>query len=58
MNPYAARGEGLLLKSTDNPGRFPVRHAMWPAGPVLLNGEGFLLWDEELDQPVSMPQAS
>lgn len=57
-NPYAARREGLLLKATDNPYRFPVRHCMWPAGPVLLGHElNFILWDEETDQPLRMPAA-
>ncbi len=55
-NPYAARAEGLLLKATDNPGRVPVRHVMWPAGPVLLGHElNFILWDEETDEPLRMP---
>lgn len=56
MNPHAARAEGLLLKSTDNPGRYPLRHVLWPAGPVLLGHDlGFILWDTEADEPLRMP---
>lgn len=57
-NPHAARREGLLLKATDNSYRFPVRHSMWPAGPVVLGPDlTVILWDEERDQPLRMPAA-
>ena len=57
-NPHAARAQGLLLKSTDNQNDFPLRHVMWPAGPVLLGPNlTFVLWDEQTDQPLRMPAA-
>jgi hypothetical protein len=35
-HPYAAREEGLLLRSHEDPATIPVKHVLWPAGPVLL----------------------
>lgn len=47
-HPYAANQLGLLLRHGDDPLLIPVRHHMWPAGPVWLSEDyGFTLWAPE-----------
>ena len=54
-NPAAARREGWLLRSADNPAEVPVRHNAWPAGPVLLGPDfDVRLWDDTLGDPAGL----
>lgn len=47
-NPYAARELGLLLRHTEDPATVPVKHVLWPAGPVLLGPDlTFILWTDD-----------
>lgn len=39
-HPSAAIDEGWLLSRYDDPAEVEILHALWPAGPILLEPEG------------------
>lgn len=48
-NPRRAREEGWVVVRTSDPAQIPVKHVLWPGGPVLLTEEnaGIEIWQEE-----------
>lgn len=39
-HPVQARAEGWIVRAQDDPAAVPVKHWMWPAGPILLLADG------------------
>ena len=39
-HPVQARDEGWIVRAEISPADVPVRHWMWPAGPILLLDDG------------------
>ena len=44
-NPVQARAEGWIVRGEADPAGVPVEHFAWPAGPILLLGDGSIqIW--------------